>query len=265
MPRQPANRWSADQSREIARQVKRFNDKLYREAKKNPELQAVGPERLSVRSFKAEHPTGSMRDLRTLQRQVERLFRPKALEVVVNPQGVATTRYELREIGIKTGVINRERAKVRKQLPPPSPYRGTMGKAEEHELQPKKVDFQKVKREKDWQKIKESVTVQSKRGARKTSDNLYKQMYLANIQSSGPAGQALYQFVQNLPASKVVAGAYYDSQLQLRSLPGSDDTSDPEGVCSSILGVWKEFTGQPDTVVPDTSIADELESLYNEE
>ena len=120
-----------DISKEIEKQVKRYNDKLKREANKNPGISDFLPDRLSVKDLKSKVKTP--KDLRLLENKVNRLFSEGALKPVQTKQGVKTTAYELREIKLAVERINRQRQKELKQAAP-STEKGTMGSIRQNSL-----------------------------------------------------------------------------------------------------------------------------------
>ena len=92
MPRSNPIEWTPEKRQSLSKMVKRFNDKVRREAKKNPAAAPFLPKTKSVRTLRKELKTEA--ELRQLQRDINVLFRPGALKLISPYSGVVTTRYE---------------------------------------------------------------------------------------------------------------------------------------------------------------------------
>ena len=92
MPRSTAIVWDKVTREALAKQVRRFNDKIRREAKKNPQIANLLPKTKSVRQLRQEIKTKA--DLRQVQRDIDLIFKPGALKLVSPYNNVVTTRYQ---------------------------------------------------------------------------------------------------------------------------------------------------------------------------
>ena len=113
--RQPNIRWRQRDVEELQRTVKNFNAKLYRMQKKNPEMEAVLPPRLTVTQLKNEIATRDEynRILESLQkfsklRQYSRL--PEA------DAPIQKTEWEIKHQTLRAKIANERKARRRKEL-----------------------------------------------------------------------------------------------------------------------------------------------------
>lgn len=158
MSRNPDIRWRKQDIATLKKVVKNFNAKIARILKKNPDAADYLPDKVSYANLKKDIET--RKDYNSIVNSLKRFSKKGAEEPIINPQGVKTTRWEKREVGIKVGVINRKRAAKRKTLPI-SHERGTMGTVAEQGLDKKEWDWKK-KTQYAWEKFKESVFKQSR-------------------------------------------------------------------------------------------------------
>ena len=226
-----------DIGKEIEKQVKRYNDKLKREANKNPGLSDFLPDRLSAKDLKSKVKTP--KDLRLLENKVNRLFGEGALKPVQTKQGVKTTAYELREIKLAVERINRQRQKELKQAAP-STQKGTMGSIRQNSLQPKDFNPDNI-RKSDWDKFVESAEKQSWDSYTKDKMIKYKENYLKSVKENlGRQGKELYDYVSKLTPEQLYESFYDDPILQIGF------TSDPlpaASIAKAALAGWKEKYG----------------------
>lgn len=195
--------WNDSQKKALARNVRRFNDKITRTEKSNPALAPYLPKKVSVRELRKTIKTA--KDLDYFVRSVDRAFKPKAFEPVTNAEGVATTRYQLNELKIATRRINRARKRELDALQL-STAKGTMGTVNANNLKPKKFDFENIKAS-DWEKFVAATEKQAWDSYTDSKWELYKENYLkALIDQLGDYGVDIYDLVFNMPSSAVAAG-----------------------------------------------------------
>lgn len=84
--------WDKATRETLAKRVKRFNDKIRREAKKHPEAAEFLPKTKSMRQLRKEIKTKA--DLRQVQRDIDLIFKPGSLKLITPYNNVVTTRYQ---------------------------------------------------------------------------------------------------------------------------------------------------------------------------
>lgn len=107
MPKQYNIKWRGSDTTALQRAVKNFNAKLTRLIAKNPSNVRYYPEKVSIRDIKSRIATRA-----DFNREINKLSRFSlrgAEKLTTTPTGVKLTKYERKEIGIMTGVINRKR------------------------------------------------------------------------------------------------------------------------------------------------------------
>ena len=212
MPRSSKISWNDKQVKELQRQVKRFNAKITRTARKSPELVDFLPDKLSVKQLRQTIKTA--RDLKLLSARVDRAFVDNAFQPILTEQGVRTTKYEIREISLAVKRINRQRAKELAQANP-STEKGTMGTVRENNLQPKKFNPNAIKPS-DWDKFVQAVERQSMDSYTDEKIERYKKNYLLALKNTfGPAAQDLIDKLQNVPAKTIYQQFYDNPNLQI--------------------------------------------------
>ena len=180
MPRSSKISWNDRQVKELQRQVKRFNAKITRTARKSPELVDFLPDKLSVKQLRQTIKTA--KDLKLISARVDRAFKNDAFQPILTEQGVRTTKYEVREISLGVQRINRQRAKELAQANP-STEKGTMGTVRENNLQPKRFNPNSIKQS-DWDKFVQVVERQSMDSYTDEKIERYKENYLRALQNA---------------------------------------------------------------------------------
>lgn len=220
MPRHVNIKWRKQDYAALQKTVKNFNAKIARILKKNPDAAEYLPDKLSYAQLKKDIET--RRDFNNVVKSLQRFSKKGAEAPIVNPQGVKTTKWEKREIGIRVGQINRQRAAHRRRLPI-SHEHGTMGTVVEHNLDKKEWDWRK-KTHYAWEKFKESVFHQSQANYWSDKERLYLGNYYAAVDNNyGTIGLVL-----KVLAAK--AGAYWmyyhyaeDQRLQIGFTYGASE------------------------------------------
>lgn len=212
MPKQYNIRWRASDERALRIAVQQFNAKRTRELKKHPELEKLLPAKINIKELKSEIKTRA--DFNRQIKSINRFRRKDATQIVTNKEGVKATKWEVMELRIKVGIINRNRAKQRKAADV-STEKGTMGTIRANNLLPKKFNFEKM-RKSDWEKFKESVEKQASPSYREEKDKSYKENYIgALIWVFGEEAQEIIDIVMNIPPAELVQMYYDDPILQI--------------------------------------------------
>lgn len=104
-------KWRPGERERIAKDVRRFNEKIAREAKKG--VAGLPPRMKAADVTKAIY---SRKDYQAFQKLIENAFKPGAF----NPSKSGITPYEQREAQIRTGIINRARARAAEKIKAPT-------------------------------------------------------------------------------------------------------------------------------------------------
>lgn len=225
--------WNDKQTKELKQQVKRFNAKITREIKRSPELADFLPQKLSVRTERQKIKTAS--DLKLFSARVDRAFAKGAFTPVVTGQGIATTKYELKELSLGVRRINRERKKELERAAP-STKKGTMGTIRQNNLIPKRFNPNEITRQ-NWKAFVESVERQSMPSYTEGKMLTYKENYIRALENIfGPDADEVIGIVRALPPSKVYQAFYDNPNLQLGFIY---DPLDAAVILEEITEDWK--------------------------
>jgi hypothetical protein len=221
--KRPIN-WRESDAEKLAREVERFNAKIYRAKSRHPEIADILPN-----TIKKEDKAKLIEELKIKPRSefnktinsLDRFTRRGAEQEIVSKTGNRVTRWEKNEVAMKVAQINRERTIERKKVEAMEATsrgekiglkRGEMGSERLNELQPKKFDFDKIKGGKEWERFKASVNKQASPEARDTRKELFKENYLKALDSVyGDYASDIKSLIEALPAD-VVVDTYYREQ-----------------------------------------------------
>jgi len=212
MPKRYNIKWHKSDEKELAKAVRKFNAKRTRLLKQVPELEDFLPDKLNVQDIKRETKTRS--DFNKTLNSINRFMRKGAEKPIVTEQGVKTTQYEKNELQIKIRTINQRRAAERKRANV-STEKGTMGTIQANNLNPKKVDINKVKKS-DWKKFVESVEKQSKDIYQKEKYDRYKENFIKGLQNAfGEKADQLVSMVEQIDPATLTQMYYDDPIIQI--------------------------------------------------
>jgi hypothetical protein len=171
MQKRPNIKWRQRDEKELERVVRNFNAKITKELKKHPFTgQDYLPEKKSLREEREKILQGTRQDFTREIKSLGRFSKKGAEKMIENAQGLKVTKWERQEIGYKVAQINRQRTAERKEIEQTEATsrgqsiglkRGEMGDTRMHEARPKKFDFNKIDKGKEWGMFKESVEKQS--------------------------------------------------------------------------------------------------------
>lgn len=205
-------KWRNTDEKALANAVRKFNAKRTRLLKQVPELEEFLPEKLSVREIKKTIKT--RRDLKNELNSIERFMRKGAEKPIVTKEGVKTTQYQKKELEIKVRAINLRRAAERKKANV-STEKGTMGTIRANNLQPKKVNLDKIRKE-DWQKFIESVEKQSMDSYSQDKYDRYKENFIKGLENAfGQKGERLKKLAEQIEPETLTQMYYDDPILQI--------------------------------------------------
>ena len=205
-------KWRDTDEKALAKAVRKFNDKRTRLLKQVPDLEEFLPAKLSTKELKKTIKT--RRDFNNEINSIERFMRKGAEKPIVTKEGVKTTAYEKREIGIKVRAINARRAAERKKANV-STEKGTMGTIRANNLLPKQVNLDKVKKS-DWKKFVESVEKQARDSYSADKYERYKENFIKGLENAfGEKGKALQALAQQIDPETLTQMYYDDPILQI--------------------------------------------------
>jgi hypothetical protein len=219
MQRKPNIRWKQGDVERLEREIRRFNSKLKRVKKRNPELENILPNPIKKKDFKESITT--RQDLNRELNSLSRFSKSGAEKPITSKTGNTVTVWEKKEVGLKVAQINRERTKERKKVEAMETTsrgketglkRGEMGSERLSSLQPKSYNFDKIRGGKEWEKFKSSVNKQATERYKQEQMNNYKMNYLKAISRVfGDYGEDLARKIKQLP-SEVVVDLFYSEQ-----------------------------------------------------
>ena len=108
-----AIRWRKKDLHNLRKAVKRFNAKIDRIAKKNPQVKQYLPEKMSVRQIRTE--ITERKDFNRILKSVNRFMQRGAENLTTLGNGVIITRFEKRELQYARQSINARRAAARRR------------------------------------------------------------------------------------------------------------------------------------------------------
>lgn len=230
-------RWRKKDRKKISNTVRKFNAKITRTLKKNPDWEQYIPDRINVKDVTKMIET--RQDFNRILNSYERFMKKGAEMPFTSQKGIQTTMWEKREVGIKVAQINRARTMETKKANV-STYKGTMGTIESNNLKPKTYDINKIK-PREWGHYIKTVNKQVKSKYKDSKIEKYKQNYLRTIRENlgyGQKANELYDFVLGLDAT-LMYDVYYDDpilEIQFISDPLPADT-----IAEKALEHWKSL------------------------
>lgn len=254
MSRKPPIKWRESDAEKLAKEVERFNAKIYRARHAHPETADILPATIKkadkikmVEELKAKPRSEFKKEINSL----DRFTRRGSEKVVESRTGNKVTRWEKNEVALKVRQINRERTIERKKVEAMDATtrgekiglkRGEMGSERLSELQPKKFDFNKIKGGKEWERFKASVEKQASPTARDTRKDLFKENYLKALDSVyGDYASDVRAIIEALPAN-VVVDTYYREQEA--SIDFHYDKIEMDFKLEILDGIWQSVSDE---------------------
>lgn len=239
MSREPKIAWRQSQQQRLTRSVAKFNAKITRELKKNPELAEFLPQRLDVKKLRSEIRTA--KDLKKVVDSVNRAFKPDSFKPLETVSGVKTTNFEFEEAKRRLRQINRDRANELKRADP-SPERGTMGIGHDVNLKPKKFNINKMSN-KEWGKFKSWAEKEVLSSAKVKKYDLYKENYLKGFAKELGDDNPLYQRISEMNSEQLVELYFKDPVMQLDFVYGREQAEMRIKSIEAHLDYWEKQGG----------------------
>lgn len=209
----PKIKWKDLDVKNLQNTVKRFNAKRRRLIKKQPSYETLIP-KMSVRELRKEIETRS--DLNIQLNSMKRFLEKGAEEIVVNPQGVHATRWEIRELRYATNRINamrRARLEKYKEL---NDGRLPWRIQDLETLMPKKFTPEQYNLT-QFEHTKAGILKMSKSNYWRQGDEQYKLNYLKSYRENIGINidEELYKILQNIDATELVVLGKIDPELSI--------------------------------------------------
>lgn len=202
-------KWREQDIKKLRREVQRFNSKRSRLIKNNPALEEFLPAKLSMKNLRESIET--RRDFNNTVNSLGRFMKKDAAEPVITPQGIFTTKYELRELKNRVRAINIRKTYERKKADV-STEKGTMGTIEAMNLLPKQFNPETIT-PRDWEHFKQSVEKQSKGKYMVNKYAGYKQNYIAGAYAVyGSGADEIAELIEDVPP-EIIMRWYYDDPV----------------------------------------------------
>lgn len=232
-------KWRESDEKELSKAVRKFNAKRTRLLKQVPELEEFLPPKQSVKALRESIKT--RRDFRNEINSIERFMQKGAEKPIVTAEGVKTTAYEKKELGIKIRAINARRAAERKRANV-STEKGTMGTIRANNLQPKQVNIDKIKKS-DWNKFVESVEKQARDSYSQEKYERYKENFIKGLENAfGESGVELVALAEQIDPETLSQMYFDDPILQI------DFIYDPLEMQVKIDAITEHLQGYLETV-----------------
>jgi hypothetical protein len=237
MPKTSNIRWRKKDFERIANVARRFNSKITRLTKANPELSNFYPERINTKDLRS---ITKRQDFNRTIKSYERFFRKGSEELKRSDSGYFITEWEFNEAVIKLRTLNRRNTIERNKISP-STERGTMGLVEKNNIRNYNLNFNKRSLE-EFRRFETFLEKTLSVSYLDEKIKLYKKNYIDSIKrnlADHPYQQILIDLINDLDIDTLIEGASYSPQLQIQftSLP----TNDYNIVAEETLNYWIDF------------------------
>nr|DAD72321.1 MAG TPA: terminal protein [Podoviridae sp. ctC8s18] len=230
-------RWRKKDIERVRKTAQRFNAKITRLEKKNPEFSRFYPERISTKELQSI-PT--RKEFNRIIKGYEKFLEKGSEKLRFSEKGYGLTDWEIKETQQNVRRVNRQNA-IKKERIKPSTEKGTMGLVEKNNLKSYSTNFDKRTFE-EFRKFERFLEKNLSSKYRNEKANLYKQNYINAIdQNLGnhPYGKILKDLINELDIDTLLDGAADSPQLQIQfiSLPSNDYNI----IAEETLSHWLDF------------------------
>lgn len=257
MQRSGKIRWRESDEEKLKKVVKSFNAKRNRLIKKDLEYYEILPNSLSVKELRKQLKEGSRKNFQKTLKEYERFLRKGSEGIIENANGIRTTKWQKKEIENKIKSINMTRKAELERLKKIDPnIEGkphlTMGDTTVQNLKPKKFNFDKIRKGKEWEKFVESVEKQAMESYNEGKYEEYKRRFLKAIDNIlGEAGDELKKIIEFLDA-KFIYDAYYKDPLL--SIDYVYDPAEQKAIIDVSIERWKNLANSEGITIPEDDI-----------
>lgn len=250
MPRTSKIKWNKSDEAQLKTTIRNFNARRNALLKSHPELFDLTPEKQVYKEILPVLKEGTRRDFNKFIASLDRFRGEDVRQVKTFESGLQLTNYQIKENRYKLQAINAQRRNQLKKLLEANPTRinddlTTKGGVEIYDYLPKKVNYNKIRPGKEYEKMVESLDKQSRESYSAEKSMRYKEAYLQAIENhlTGPGGEMsdtvydLFEFVNGLPEDFVMFNYFDDPILNIGF------TSDPlpaDTIAEAALNRWTE-------------------------
>lgn len=232
MPSTNPFNFTKNRNRKLTYAVKRFNAKLTRLIKKNPELEKFYPERQYVSKIKPRILT--VEDFNYELRRLNNFLKKGQEEIIVNKVGTPSTRWEIHETRIGANRVNKRNAELELKDKATGIVKTDIERAN---FNPIKFDFEN-KSPTAWKKFVASVEKQASGAYRASLVTNYKEDYLSNLEehlSSAMIYDKLVELIKSIPEDVLYGAFYVDPALNIRFI---SDPLEVDLIAETIYNKW---------------------------
>lgn len=201
-------RWKPGEREQIAKEVRRFNEKIAREAAKGT---ANLPPKMNTKSVRES--IYSRADFQAFKKLVNNAFKAEAFEQLKS----GATQYEQREAAIRIGIINRAKARIRETAP--APEKQQMGTEYYNRLKPRKLKTPKQLKQR-YEDYLKSLRAESSGDFQKQLNDTYIDHYLvaARRYIGYPYLQQIEKALRKIPPDAFISAAETTDEFSIKFL-----------------------------------------------
>lgn len=247
MPKRSKIKWRQIDESNLTNLVRQFNAKVGRLVKSNPDLSEALPKRLTKAEFKENIRT--RQDYNREVNKYKRFLRKGAENIKEFKQGVKITEWEKKELDIMARTVSNARRRELERVEsvplydqgqPTGLTRGPRRfTQQERELQPKKIDLNKVSPGREFEMFREVLEKQARPDYFDARKEDYKQNYIDALDRAfGGRAANLIRMLEDTDAELIYDAGLSDSDLHIDYIydPHDEDTK-----FSFLNGVWPKY------------------------
>lgn len=213
MPKISKIKWRDNDIKLLTNRIRAFNAKRTRTINQNQAVKDYLPEKIDIKNIKNSIKT--RRDFNNKINEINRFFRPGAIEPIKTEAGVLTTKYELNEVKIKYRRAEKIKANKRAAAAV-SPKKGNVGTINDNLLKERKKDIQTVEKD-DWKHFVKLIDRQGNYSYWNEADERYKANYIEAIKKNfGVYADVLISIIKTMNASDLVKMYYEFPVMQIK-------------------------------------------------
>lgn len=235
MPKRTGIKWKPGEKEELAKEIRRYNDRRRRAIKKNPNLINT------IRTMPAKETISKIttrKELKNLKAEIALSGKKDAFELT-KIGNINVTKYEIAVQKRRLKQLNAKRAAERRKANV-STEKGTMGTIKQNTLQPKKLS--KPNSRAEWDKFVKSVEKQlSKTYDEEKSEKYRANYYTAFLETYGISSAVeIMEILKKLSADEIVNAMYQNPILNIEFLYSDREEWENEHY-ETVVQAWKNY------------------------